>query len=90
MRRGVGVLVLAVVVVGAVWCVDGCPDPTDKKGPIPSSGTYTCVICVVPFATVPRFSLPDQQLQVRTLAEIAAVHFWIGPTQSIDHPPRFL
>jgi hypothetical protein len=81
-------LVLAVVVFGAVWCVDGCPDPTDRNSPLRSSGVYTCTICVMPFATVPRFSLPEQGVEFRRIADVTVVHLWLAPTVSIDHPPR--
>ena len=68
----IGILVLAAVVFSAVWCVDGCMDP-NTKGPLPSSGTYTCTICVMPFATVPFFSLPEQGLKVRMVAEATSI-----------------
>ena len=90
MRRGVGILVLAVVVVGAVWCVDGCLDPTDRNGPVPSTRTYTCTVCVMPFATVPPFSLPEQQQQIRAVPDATVVHLWAAPVHLIDHPPRLL
>ena len=83
-------LVLVAVVFGAVWCVDGCMDPTDRKCPLPSSDTYTCTVCVMPFATVPRFSLPARDLDYRTMAEVTIVHLWLAPIVSIDHPPRAL
>ena len=86
-----GVLVLIVVIFGAVWCVDGCIDPaTDTKSPLQSSGTYTCIVCVIPFVTIPRFSLPEQLLEIRTVTDVAEVHLWSAPTFSIDHPPRSL
>ena len=83
-------LVLAVVVIGAAWCVDGCLDPTDKDGPLPSSGRATCTMCVMPFATVIPFALPEQRAAARTLPAVAIVHLWVAPIRSIDHPPRLL
>lgn len=83
-------LVLAVVVFGAVWCVDGCPDPTDGNAPRRSSASYTCTICTVAFATVERFSLPERAVAFRPVADVTVVHLWAAPTVSIDHPPRTL
>lgn len=81
-------LVLVAIVLGAAWCVDGCPDPTDRS--LPSSGTSFACLCVAPFATAPRFSLPQQPIEFRRLVEVTIVHLWTAPTLSIDHPPRFI
>lgn len=92
MRRVVGILLLVVVGFGAVWCVDGCVDPTrEASGPVRSSGSGApCVICVVPFTTTARFSLPVQRAQLRPVADRPVVHLWSAPVFSIDHPPRTL
>ena len=89
MRRGIGMLVLAVIVVGAAWCADGCPDPTDQTS-LPHSASVSACICVIPFATVAAFSLPERELARRRYAEVTIVHLWLAPVLSIDHPPRFL
>lgn len=87
MRRGIGLLVLVAVIVGAAWCADGCPDPTDQT--LPHSSSVSACICVIPFATVARFSLPERELPRQAYAEVTVVHLWLAPVLSIDHPPRF-
>jgi len=91
MRRVVGILLLVVVGFGAVWCVDGCVDPTRDAGPLRSSGGgATCVVCVVPFTTTAHFSLPVQYAVLQPVDHGPVVHLWTPPVFSIDHPPRTL
>jgi hypothetical protein len=91
MRRVVGIVVLIVVGFGAVWCVNGCIDPaSEASGSVPTTGGSACVVCVVPFTTAARFSLPEQRAELQPVAASPVLHLWVPPVFSIDHPPRTL
>ena len=91
MRRFVAALLLVVVGLGAVYCIDGCADPTaDRDVPGQGADASTCVVCVVPFTTTPIVSDEVVVSKARILTDPHCAHLWDAPTFSIDHPPRIL
>lgn len=89
MRLAVAALSLVLVVVGAVWCIDGCEDPSQyRSSPAPLESA--CTICVVPFAVTPEFDLPPDAVLVSFEVTPLTPALVSAPPLAIDHPPRLL
>jgi hypothetical protein len=88
MRRAVAALSLAVVIVGAAWCVDGCADPFENASTSSGPVELACTICVVPFAVTQEFDLPPDTIPVSFETIALTPGLVSAPPLTIDHPPR--